>query len=453
MTRVLHTGDTHLGYRQYHTPERRRDYLRAFEAVVDDAIEMDVDAVVHAGDLFHDRRPDLPDLQGTIAALRRLRDASIPFLAVVGNHEAKRDGQWLDLFADLDLAVRLDEQPYRLGQVALYGLDFVPAAAREELVYDFEPSDAEHTALVSHGMFEPFAHGDWDAETILAGSPVDFDALLLGDNHTPGTKTIEDTWLTYPGSTERTSASERDARGYNLVTFDGELKIARRTLDCTREFVFVDVELGEGEATERVRERVRQYEHEAAVTIVTVEGEGEPITPAAVEELAIEHGALVARVNDRRDIEREEPAPDVHFADPDEAVRERVRELGLSAAARDLDDVVRNEGIPDSNVRKTVSRRVTERLDQDGLDAFESADHCIANADPPSGDVDGDASSEAADGEAPAKEVEDDAPIRENGEAMAAETADGDRHAEESTADGDEPTAEADDQASMEEYL
>ena len=98
MTRVIHTGDTHIGYAQYHSPVRRQDFLDAFDAVVDDAIDDDVDAVVHAGDLFHDRRPALSDLMGTIRVLRRLADAAIPFLAVVGNHEAARGGQWPDLF-------------------------------------------------------------------------------------------------------------------------------------------------------------------------------------------------------------------------------------------------------------------------------------------------------------------------------------------------------------------
>ena len=77
MTRVLHTGDTHIGYQQYHSPERRADFLSAFETVIDDAVEMDVDAVVHAGDLFHDRRPDLPELMGTLSATcRRVRNLS-----------------------------------------------------------------------------------------------------------------------------------------------------------------------------------------------------------------------------------------------------------------------------------------------------------------------------------------------------------------------------------------
>ncbi|MFC6729747.1 metallophosphoesterase, partial [Natronoarchaeum mannanilyticum] len=219
MTRVIHTGDTHIGYRQYHSPERRRDFLAAFERVVDDAVEADVDAVVHAGDLFHDRRPELLDLQGTVSALRDLADAGIPFLAVVGNHETKRDGQWLDLFEDLGLATRLGASPEIIGETAFYGLDFVPESRRDDLDYEFEPTDADHRALVSHGLFEPFAHADWDTEEVLAEATVDFDAVLLGDNHAPGKREVEDAWVTYCGSTERASADERDDRGYNIVRF------------------------------------------------------------------------------------------------------------------------------------------------------------------------------------------------------------------------------------------
>lgn len=382
MTRVIHTGDTHIGYQQYNAPERRRDFLRAFRQVAEDAVDDDVDAVVHAGDLFHDRRPSLVDLQGTVEVLRTLSDAGIPFLAVVGNHESKRDAQWLDLFEDLGLATRLGSEPHVIDDVAFYGLDFVPRSRRDDLEYAFEtlPDEADHAALVSHGLFEPFAHADWETETVLEEATVEFDAMLLGDNHAPDTADVLDTWVTYCGSTERASADEREDRGYNLVTFDANepdsdgdrVAIARRGLDATRDFVFVDVELAAGEGLDRVRDRVREYDLDESVVIVTVEGEGTPFAPAAIEEFAIERGALVARVNDRRDVDQNEEVT-VSFADPDDAVRERVRELGLSDAARDIDRTVRDvDDIADSNVRETVERRVREVLDGD-RSAFEPA--------------------------------------------------------------------------------
>lgn len=376
MTRVIHTGDTHIGYQQYNSPERRRDFLEAFRNVAEDAVSDGVDAVVHAGDLFHDRRPSLVDLQGTVDILRTLADADIPFLAVVGNHESKRDAQWLDLFADLGLARRLGADPVVIGDVAFYGLDFVPRSRRDDLEYEFTsmPDEADCATLVSHGLFEPFAHADWETETVLRESTVDFDAVLLGDNHAPDTAEVLDTWVTYCGSTERASASERENRGYNLVDVedDGTVAIRRRGLTATREFVFVDVELAAGEGIDRVQERVRQHDLADAVVIVTVEGDGRPIPPAAIEELAIDRGALVARVNDRRELPDEDEAVSVSFADPDDAVRKRVRELGLSDAALEIDETVRNDDLADANVRESVERRVRELLEED-RSAFDPA--------------------------------------------------------------------------------
>ncbi|GGL43799.1 metallophosphatase [Halarchaeum grantii] len=419
MTKVIHTGDTHLGYRQYHSPVRRQDFLDAFRRVVEDAIADDVDAVVHAGDLYHDRTPGLEDLMGTIDVLRPLAEADIPFLAVVGNHEGTRHAQWLDLFETLGLAERLDSEGRRVGDTVFYGMDHVPKSKRDDLDYEFAARDAAHTALVSHGLFAPFPHGDWDLEEVLEEATVAFDAVLLGDDHTADTVRVDGTWATYCGSTERASASERDPRGYNVVEFadderseaasddrsgnetrreaprttsggaasdeSGEraekgdagetgagVHVRRRGID-TREFVFVDLELAEGEDGERVRQRLREESLEDAVVIVTIEGDGGEVTPADVERFGDEQGALVTRVNDRREVSVEADY-EVSFADPDEAVRERVRDLGLSEAARGIDDTVRQGDVADSNVRDAVAERVRDLVDAGDLAAFEAAD-------------------------------------------------------------------------------
>ncbi|MFP4530641.1 MAG: DNA double-strand break repair protein Mre11 [Halodesulfurarchaeum sp.] len=364
MTHVIHTGDTHIGYRQYHRPERRADFLTAFEQVVADAVEQDVDAVVHAGDLFNDRRPGLADLQGTISILEALRAAEIPFLAIVGNHEDARDGQWLDLFEQLGLATHLDRTGTVVGNTTFYGLDFVPRAKRTDLTYDFEPPSTEHAALVAHGLFSPFPHGDWDLEEVLARASVDLDAVLLGDDHTPAQRQIDGAWATYCGSTERTSASQREPRGYNLVRFDEEVSITRRTID-TREFVFIDVDLAPSEGDSLVREQIRAADVEDSVVIVTIEGDGDSIPPADIEAVGAEEGALVTRVNDRREVDTEREST-VSFADPDEAVAERVRELGLSEVARSVEEVIRETEVARSNVRDRVVETVEDRLDEPG---------------------------------------------------------------------------------------
>jgi len=469
MTRVIHTGDTHVGYSQYHSPVRRQDFLDAFEAVVDDAVDGGVDAVVHAGDLFHDRRPELPDLMGTISVLRRLDDAGIPFLAVVGNHESTRGGQWLDLFERLGLATRLGDEPVVVGDTAFYGLDHVPVSRRDDLDYAFADHETEYAALVAHGLFEPFGYADWDTETVLTESDVDFDAMLLGDNHTPDTAEVADTWVTYPGSTERASASEREGRGYNLVVFDADaaggddrVEIRRRALD-TRPFVFVSVELREGEGESRVRERVREHDLAEAVVHVEVTGAGDPVTPAAVEEFASDEGALIARVTDRREVDADGEV-DVSFADPEDAVRDRLGEMALSTAARDVERAVREDTVPDANVRETVKRRVEERLEEEAdLDAFEAVETDVDAVDGGDEEDDGDESDDDGDESDDDGDESDDDGDESNVDE--GEPDDGDK----SDADGSEspePTAEpeaaepddadpasTDGQVSMEDYL
>ncbi|WP_096394056.1 DNA double-strand break repair protein Mre11 [Halorubrum trapanicum] len=460
MTRVIHTGDTHIGYSQYHSPVRRQDFLDAFESVVDDAVDDGVDAVVHAGDLFHDRRPELRDLMGTISVLRRLDDAGIPFLAVVGNHESTRGGQWLDLFERLGLATRLGDEPVVVGEAAFYGLDHVPVSRRDDLDYAFADHDAEYAALVAHGLFEPFGYADWDTETVLTESDVDFDAMLLGDNHTPDTAEVADTWVTYPGSTERASASEREGRGYNLVVFDADaaggddrVEIRRRALD-TRPFVFVSVELREGEGESRVRERVREYDLAGAVVHVEITGEGDPVTPAAVEEFATDEGALIARVTDRRETDADGEV-DVSFADPEDAVRDRLDEMALSTAARDVERAVREDTVPDANVRETVKRRVEERLDEEAdLGAFEP----VEAVDEPVDDGDGgddESEDETADGGGDESDPDEPGPDERDADEPEPGESDPDKsNAESDCAEAADPDpASTDGQVSMEDYL
>ncbi len=467
MTRLVHTGDTHLGYRQYHSPERRRDFLRAFERVIDDAIAAEVDAVIHAGDLFDDRQPGLPDISGALSALERLEAAGIPFLAVVGNHESKRDGQWLDLFEQVGVATRLGPEPVEVGDVAVYGLDFVPRSRREALEYEFEPTDAAHAVLVTHGLFEPFEHGDWDARRLLRESPVAFDALLLGDDHTHRVRRLEEpteTWLTYAGSTERASASEREDRGYNVVAFEDGVDVRRRGLD-TRSFVYVDVELGADQGLEQVRRAIEGYDLEDAVVIVTITGEGSEIAPAAIEEFAAERGALVTRVTDRRDVE--DDTVEVSFADPDAAVRERIETLGLSPAAREIDELVRDGSLADSNVADNVERRVGELADEPA--AFAAVETPSADAggsgDEPSqpgesnsapqtagdGTADDGSTAATADRAIPDEDADGTDAAGENSETDSREPSGDDGHPPESAER--ERADDGDDQATMEEYL
>ncbi len=370
----IHTADTHLGYHQYHRSEREADFATAFTQVIDHAIDRDVDAVVHAGDLFHDSRPSTRTIQTALTQLRRLADANIEFLAVVGNHDGTYDAQWIDIFSELGLAIHLGTDPHTVAGTAFYGIDHIPESQRKTLSYDFTPHDAQHAVLVLHGLVAPLSpHGTWDADQLLGHSPIPFDAVLLGDDHAPRSERIDGTLFTYPGATERTAIDQRRSRVCNVLeigTGPSPVWIEQIELD-TRPHVFLELDLDEHEGEQRVRDALAAEDLTDAVVAVWIEGEGGEITPAALEEYGKQQGALVVRVRDLRELDYDLDAIDVSFADPDAAVQERLRATGLSVVAYEIEQKVRDlDGYPKSTLTERIETEVDDWLET-AIDEFD----------------------------------------------------------------------------------
>jgi DNA repair exonuclease SbcCD nuclease subunit len=387
MTVLLHTSDTHLGYHQYHLRERANDFATVFEQVIDDAIDLDVDGVVHSGDMFHDSNPRIAPLLHAIQQLRRLQAADIPFLTVAGNHDSTRDEQWVSVFTEVADAIHLSHDPTVIGDVAIYGQDYVPPSRRNQLEYDFEEYDAEHAVLVAHGAFEPLVpHAEWSLPSVLSSSSIGFDVALLGDDHTPAYEDVGGTFATYPGSTERTATDQRAERGYTIVQFGADARAEDEREDrdevCpagvsydripleTRPHEYVDIEATEDQNVDAaVRSELRERDLEGAVVAVRITGEGDPVTVGPLEDFAHELGALVARVSDRRQRGSDRVAIDVSFADPEDAVERRRQTLGLSTVVDELEQQARAETPLDSNLKEEVKTDIEARIEED-LESF-----------------------------------------------------------------------------------
>ena len=84
--KFIHVTDTHLGKRESRIEEREQDFYKAFEQVIDKAIEEKVDFVVHSGDLFDVARPPTRTLIFAVKQLTRLKDEGIPCYIAAGSH-------------------------------------------------------------------------------------------------------------------------------------------------------------------------------------------------------------------------------------------------------------------------------------------------------------------------------------------------------------------------------
>jgi len=91
---ILHFADLHLGVETYGRPDpdtglstRLLDFLRAFDELVDFAIEEQVDLVLFCGDAYKSREPSQTHQREFAIRLRRMVDADIPVFLLVGNHD------------------------------------------------------------------------------------------------------------------------------------------------------------------------------------------------------------------------------------------------------------------------------------------------------------------------------------------------------------------------------
>jgi exonuclease SbcD len=382
MVQIAHISDTHLGNRQYGSDVRRQDFIDAFAAAVECAIERDVDAIIHTGDLFHRRTPPLPQVNQCIDVLRRADDAGIPFLGIVGNHDRKMDDQWLDLMAHTGTASRLDSSPTMIGEgdevVALYGIDAVPSPAWDSTNFELDKpaNDDAYRLLCMHQLLHPPVPeimADYPANSVIERLNIEIDGLALGDYHEDESADVNGVDVWYAGSTERGSAGEEGPRSITLLSDFSDHTMSRSHVDLdTRDFQPIQIAFEENDGYEHARSVFEEYDLTDAVAVVSLTGKRTSLTASDVHEIALDRGAAVARVDDNRGRERLDiganPTADVE--DPDTLIDKRLAKAGLSEPALDVEQMVRDEATSTAALDDNAEQLISEAQDE----AFESDD-------------------------------------------------------------------------------
>lgn len=373
---LLHISDTHLGKRQYGSDTRREDFARAFQKAVDIAVEEEVDAVIHSGDLFDSRSPPLGELKRCINITNKLDDAGIPFRAIVGNHDRKRSDQWLDIVEQTGTAQRLDKEPEVIGDVALYGIDSLRRTEWGTEDFSLTPPDNDLvTILCMHQLLTPLAPDDIGyetVETVLDCVNIDLDGLALGDLHEPEEAVIDGTETWYAGSTERTKKSKADKpRTVCLLEIeDDEIRREYRELDV-REFERIFIEFSEDDSFEHVEEVVTGKDVTEKVVAVELNGERTSVSSRDVRSIVLDHGAAVCDVADNRGRVYETDEVENSTGDvpsKDEIIDEYLDDEDLSEVALEIESMVQSAD-GDSKFHETVEQRVEDEQ----ADVFDDA--------------------------------------------------------------------------------
>jgi DNA repair exonuclease SbcCD nuclease subunit len=382
-TRILHISDTHLGKRQYGSDIRREDFADAFERAVDIAIDREVDAVIHTGDLFDDPVPSLPTVMRAADILEPLEKRGIPFYGIVGNHERKNDDQWLDLLRRTNAVTRLDKTPTLVNDVALYGIDAVRPSVWESTEFELEtpPTEATCAILCMHELLSPLAPDVgrvYPVQDVLNRVGIDLDGLALGDLHEPQSETVDGTDVWYASATERGAKDQEDTGLVQLLEIeDGTLR--RRQIELkNRSFSVFSITFGDEDGAAHVRDALEQRDLDGAVAKIELVGERGAVTANEVIQMARDAGAAVVSVDDNRgrvdlDVESIEA---MSLQGLDSTIEEKLADRDLSDTALDIDSRVRGGEALDDNVD-----RVADNLEEPLREAQDSAFDAVAVSD------------------------------------------------------------------------
>jgi DNA repair protein SbcD/Mre11 len=228
----LHAADIHLdsplrGLERYeHAPvDRIRGATRrAFERLIDLAIDRRVDFVLIAGDLYDGDWRDYNTGLHLVRELNRLRDANIPVLLIAGNHDAANK-MTRALRLPKNVRVLSDARPETarledLG-VAIHGQGFAKAAVTENLVTGYP---ATMSGWVNIGLLHTCLTG-LDGHERYAPCTVEdlrsrgYDYWALGHIHTRVIH-CSDPVVVFPGNPQGRHIREAGEKGCLLTTIE-----------------------------------------------------------------------------------------------------------------------------------------------------------------------------------------------------------------------------------------
>jgi DNA repair exonuclease SbcCD nuclease subunit len=379
-TRLLHVSDTHLGNRQYGSDIRRDDFADAFERAIQIAIDRDVDAVIHTGDLFDDPVPSLETIVRAADVINTLNDNDIPFYGIVGNHERKNDEQWLDLLNRTSAANRLSRDYTLVGDVAIYGIDAVRPSTWETTDFNLAdpPEEASHSILCMHELLSPMVSGMgrvYSTTEVLERVSIDLDGLALGDLHEAESATIMETDVWYASATERGAKDQEETGVVQLIEAD-DAGITRRQIEIdTRPFSVFTIEFGEDDGVTHARDVIARHTLDDCVAKIELTGERSSVTANEVTQFARDAGAEVVSVDDNRgrvelDVESIEA---MSLQGLDGAIEEKLADEELTEVALEVDEQIRGGSIQSTNVN-TVANSLEDTLRDAQQQAFSGSE-------------------------------------------------------------------------------
>ena len=269
--KFLHAADIHLdsalhGLERYDgapVDEIRSATRRAFDNLVEVAIDEKVDFVLLAGDIYDGDWKDYNTGLYFVERMARLRDAGIRVFMVAGNHDAASQiTKHLRLPENVKMFTTSKPEKIVLDDlaVAIHGQSFASRAVKEDISQAYPQGDPQlfsigllHTCLDGKPGHEPYAPCTVDGLRSKG-----YQYWALGHVH-KREEVSREPWIVFPGNTQGRHIRELGPKGCTLVTVDnGEISdVMHRDLDVLR-WSLCEVDVTASETVDDVYEQVRE---------------------------------------------------------------------------------------------------------------------------------------------------------------------------------------------------
>jgi len=359
--RILHLADLHFGTETHGRIDpvtgvhsRLLDFSQTIERVLDQAFDLEIDAVLFAGDAYRTNRPTPTQERELARHIERIGRAELPLVMIVGNHDLPPgpvQASAIEVFRTLKLPNihLIDRQETIRIETARGALQvlWIPYPTRhrlftradvrqlsedrirqmmEEALTQFITGEVQKTnpdeplVLLAHIAVSEASLSGTERTILLAEEP----KLLPGVLTQPGIDyaalghihRFQDLNLgnqppvVYPGAPERIDfGEEKDKKGFVVVDIEpGRAEYQFFPLSC-RSFVTIDIDLTREEnPTEVLKERIEKENIEGAVVrvqCVATEEQNQQIDLKIIDE-TLKQADYVSALNVRQP---EEPTP------------------------------------------------------------------------------------------------------------------------------------------------
>jgi DNA repair exonuclease SbcCD nuclease subunit len=248
MIKFIHTADIHLdsplkgleAYEEAPVEEIRGATRRAFDNLIEVAIEEAVDFILIAGDLYDGGWKNFHTGLFFVERMGRLRKAGIKVFIVAGNHDAaSRITKAMPLPDNVTFFSPHSPQSIKIDDlgVIIHGRSYPQRVVTENLAMQYPRCAADyinigllHTSLTGrpgHAEYAPCSQDDLKTKG--------YDYWALGHVHKREIIS-EDPWIVFPGNVQGRHIKESGTKGATLVTIeDGHIvKVEARVLDVLR---------------------------------------------------------------------------------------------------------------------------------------------------------------------------------------------------------------------------